>query len=88
MKSINISDLNDKIVVIIKKETPEKAIDKISFLNNPKTGKKFGKNVAYQIYLTLSHHSVPYVKKIHENNYLKWASEVSEKLKKAKDYIS
>ncbi len=88
MKTLDYEELSKKCISIVKKETPEKSIDKIASFINPKTEKKFGKKKAYELYVSIAFHSVKYDKKLHENNYTEWFSKVNENIDMAKKHIS
>lgn len=88
MPSLEVGELSEKIINIIKKETPEKAIDKICCLKNPNTDKKLGKKVALDIYKCYAVNSVPYIKKLYENNYTEWSLKINANIKRASNHIS
>lgn len=88
MKILDYNELSKKFISIVKKETPEKSIDKIASFINPKTEKKFGKKKAFELYVSIAFHSVKYDKKLHENNYTGWYSQVQKNIDMAKKHIS
>lgn len=88
MKELSFYDLSNTCIKIVKKNTPEKSIDKISVLINPKTEKKVGKVMALKVYKSLVSYTVPYNKKLYENNYTLYNCKINANIQRAENYIS
>ena len=83
--SKNYDSLFEDIKLIIKNNTPEDSILKISKFRSPINEKKFGIDKAFEIYKMNVDYSVNYDKKIYANNVSLWNKKILRNLKLANE---
>lgn len=84
-KNLDYDSLFDKIKKIIRNNTPEDSILKISKFKSPITGEKFGIKKAFEIYKINIDYSVEYDKKLYANNVSLWNKRILRNLKLANE---
>ena len=82
-------NITDKFKNIIKNNTPEISIKKISNMINPnnKNKDKIGLNKALEIYNYLSDNSVEYDANKYKNDFNKYKNNVNDNINKAAKYV-
>lgn len=88
MKTNNFEDISDICLKTVQKCTPEKSIEKISKLINPKTDKKIGILKSLKIYISLVSYSVPYDENLYSHNYPLYRSKIDKNVSRATKYVS
>jgi hypothetical protein len=84
-KGSSYGDIFQDLINIIKNNSPEKSLLKISKLSNPKTNKKIGINKAYAIYKVYIDYSEEYDKKKYAHNVALWDKKIARNLKLAEE---
>lgn len=76
-----------RIINIMKKNSPEESIEKISKLNNPYTNAEIGKKKAIKLYVVNVDKIVKYDEEKYGNNMSKYNSMINNKLNRISDLI-
>ena len=84
-----MSDIfTDKCINIIKKNTPEVAIKKISSLNNICDDRKLGNDKALKIYMLYCNEKTDYDSKKYANNLDSYQTKINNNISKAKKNVN
>jgi hypothetical protein len=87
MKNNSFENISDICLDTVKKCSPEKSIEKISKLINPKTNKKIGMLKALKIYISLVSYTVPYDENVYSHNYPLYRSKIDKNVSRATKYV-
>ena len=87
MKNFDKKKFKTRIINIMKKNSPEDSVEKISNLINPYTQEEIGKNKAIKIYTLNIENVVVYKEDIYGNNISKYNKLISDKISRIYNII-
>ena len=82
MRKNDISNIENRIINIMKKNSPENSIKLISKIKNPYTNKELGKNKAIRLYISNVEVTVPYDPDKYGNNISEYNRLINNKIRK------